>query len=64
MDSYELYKNLCDIALKYIKPYDYESYEEFMNLIAKKSYYSEIRRNDIYLIRDVYFWIKFAKNPL
>lgn len=64
MDRDELYENLCDIALRFIKPYDNESYQEFMDLIAKDSYYRDIERNDIYLIRDVYFWIKFAKNPL
>lgn len=64
MDKDELYENLCSIALTYIKPYDDTSYQEFMDLIASESYYREIERNDIYLIRDVYFWIKFAKNPL
>jgi hypothetical protein len=64
MDRDDLYKNLCGVALTYIKPYDSQSYKEFMDLIAKDSYYRDIERNDIYLIRDVYFWIKFAKNPL
>lgn len=64
MDRDELYENLCNIALTYIKPYDNKSYLEFIDLIANESYYREIGRNDIYLIRDVYFWIKFAKNPL
>lgn len=64
MDREELYKNLWAIALTYIKPYDYESYQEFMELIAKESYYREIERDDIYLVRDIYFWINFAKNPL
>ncbi len=64
MDREELYENLCDIALRLIKPYSNESYQEFMDLIAKESYYREIERNEIYLIRDVYFWVKFAKNPL
>lgn len=64
MDREELYESLYNIALKFIKPYDNESYQDFMDLIAKDSYYRDIERNDIYLIRDVYFWIKFAKNPL
>lgn len=64
MDRNELYENLCELALKYIKPYDDDDYQEFMDLIAKDSYYRDIERNDIYVIRDVYFWIKFAKNPL
>ena len=64
MDREELYKNLYVMALKYIKPYDYESYKEFMDLIANESYYKEIERNDIYLVRDIYFWVNFAKNPL
>lgn len=61
MDRDELYENLWDIALKFIKPYDDESYQEFMDLVETESYYREIERNDIYLIRDVYFWIKSAK---
>lgn len=64
MDREELFNNLCELALKYIKPYDDNDYREFMDLIAKDSYYRDIERNDIYVIRDVYFWIKFAKNPL
>ena len=64
MDREELYRNLCDIALTYIKPHSNDDYQEFMDLIAKDSYYRDIERNDIYVIRDVYFWIKFAKNPL
>lgn len=64
MDRNELYENLCELALKYIKPYDDDDYQEFMDLIAKDSYYRDIERNNIYIIRDVYFWIKFAKNPL
>lgn len=64
MDRDELYENLCSIALTYIKSYDNKSYQEFMDLIASESYYRDIERNNIYLIRDVYFWIKFAKNPL
>lgn len=64
MDRDELYEILCELALKYIKPYNDDDYKEFMDLIAKDSYYRDIERNDIYLIRDVYFWIKFAKNPL
>jgi hypothetical protein len=64
MDRDELYENLCGVALTYIKPYDSESYQEFMDLIAKDSYYRDIERNNIYIIRDVYFWIEFAKNPL
>jgi len=35
-----------------------------MDLIASENYYREIERNNIYLIRDVYFWIEFAKNTL
>lgn len=64
MDREELFNNLYELALKYIKPYDDNDYREFMDLIAKDSYYRDIERNDIYVIRDVYFWIKFAKNPL
>ena len=64
MDKDELYENLYTLALTDIKPYDNKSYQEFMDLIASESYYREIERNNIYLIRDVYFWIKFAKNPL
>lgn len=64
MDRDELYENLCSIALTYIKSYDNKSYQEFMDLIASESYYRDIERNNIYLIRDVYFLIKFAKNPL
>lgn len=64
MDRDELYENLCELALKCIKPYNDDDYQEFMDLIAKDSYYRDIERNDIYVIRDVYFWIKFAKNPL
>lgn len=64
LDREDLYENLRSIALKYIKPYDYECYQEFMKLIASESYYKEIERNDVYLVKDIYFWIKFAKNPL
>lgn len=64
MDEDELYEHLWNIALTQIKPYDNEFYQEFMDLIASENYYRDIKRNDVYLIRDVYFWIKFAKNPL
>jgi hypothetical protein len=64
MDRDELYENLCNIALTQIKPYDNKFYQEFMDLISSESYYRDIERNDVYLIRDVYFWVKFAKNPL
>lgn len=60
----EIYDELCNLASILIKPFDNESYQEFMELIANESYYKEIERNDIFLIRDVYFWMKFAKNPL
>lgn len=64
MDKDELYKNLYSIALKYIKPYDNKFYQEFIELITSENYYRDIERNNVYLIRDVYFWVKFAKNPL
>ena len=64
MDRDELYENLRSIALTQIKPYDNEFYQEFMDLITSENYYRDIKRNDVYLIRDVYFWVKFAKNPL
>lgn len=64
MDKDELYENLHIIALTQIKPYDNEFYQEFMELITSENYYRDIKRNDVYLIRDVYFWVKFAKNPL
>lgn len=64
MDRDELYENLRSIALTQIKPYDNKFYQEFMDLISSESYYRDIKRNDVYLIRDVYFWVKFAKNPL
>ena len=64
MDRDELYENLRSIALTQIKPYDNKFYQEFIDLITSENYYRDIKRNDIYLIRAVYFWIKFANNPL
>lgn len=64
MDKDELYENLRSIALTQIKPYDNKFYQEFIDLITSENYYRDIERNDVYLIRDVYFWVKFAKNPL
>lgn len=64
MDRDELYENLRIIALTQIKPYDNEFYQEFIDLITSENYYRDIERNNVYLIRDVYFWVKFAKNPL
>ena len=64
MGKDELYENLRSIALTQIKPYDNKFYQEFIDLISNESYYRDIERNDVYLIRDVYFWVKFAKNPL
>ena len=64
MDRDELYENLHSIALTQIKPYDNEFYQEFMDLITSENYYRDIERNNVYLIRDIYFWVKFAKNPL
>lgn len=64
MDKNELYENLYLLALTYIKPYDNKFYQEFIDLITSENYYRDIERNNVYLIRDIYFWIKFAKNPL
>lgn len=60
----DLYNSLCKIALTYIKPFDDETYKEFLELITNEHYYKEIKRNNIYLIRDFYFWVHFAQKNL